>query len=125
MPQSVIVDGTAFELRDTLLAEDWDLFARANDIIGDIRKKKMNIDTDKQEIEINSGDFTTDQFLEFASMGFVGPGKRTMTVAECAKLSLPESMNGFTNFFFIILQSEISWSSSSMLNNKVSKFMKT
>lgn len=112
----IVINGTEYKLRESLLTSDWDIYSRAENIMGDIRKKKLEVNTDIKEIEINAGDFTKDQFTEFASMGFIGADNRRMTKEECAQLPLDDAMKGFANFFFIYLKLAIYWNASRTLN---------
>ncbi len=118
------IGGKKFIQRKELSAEDWDLFIRGNEIIGDIRARKISINPEQKEIEIKAGDFTKDEFWEFASFGFVCEDGSAMGKELCSKLSMKDSLEGFTAFFFVLIELEIFSANSMMSNDKAQKLMK-
>lgn len=95
------IDGKKIKIREKLYARDWQIYQTGMKIIGDIRQKRTNIDVEKEEIKIDTGDFTREQFIEFAACGFIDEAGENISAEICNKLPLEISLKGFAFFYLL------------------------
>lgn len=118
------VGNFSLRLREELKGCDWDLYTRGSKLLDDIQKKKMSLNVEEKVIEVKVGDFSNDEYLEFAAMGFVDISGKEVTKEICSEMGLKDSLNGFMNFFLNLIELMALQSDSMNLTGKLEKYAK-